>query len=128
MVVDPEASDAEELKKCFLMSVTPKKFYLKQLALGLDQLHEKATFLIKIRDDKLLLKLLEGFSEYFKVAPCSLIEDKIISATQSILDQMVSANILIILPDEFVANLVIESDSHYYKALDFRFKTEYING
>lgn len=122
-MVDPDASDIEEMKKCFLMAVPSKSFYLKQLELGLVQLQQKASFYISVRDDKLLAKLLEGFAGYFRIAP-ALMEDEIITATESILDQMITANILHILPDEFVSDLVIESASHYYKSLHPKFKTE----
>lgn len=123
LVIDPEAADIEELKKCFLMAVPTKTFYLKQLEFGLQQLKEKALHLISVRDDKLLMRLLEGFGGYFRIAPVVL-GNQIISATESILDKVIAANVLNCLPDEFVSDLVIESSSYYYKSLCPKYKQE----
>lgn len=54
-MVDPEASDVEELKKCFLMAVRVNKFYETELEVGIEQLIEKISFYRNVRDDKLLV-------------------------------------------------------------------------
>ena len=55
LVVDPEAADAEELKKCFLMAVRANKFYETQLEIGIEKLIEKVSFYLNVRDYKLLV-------------------------------------------------------------------------
>ena len=55
LVVDPEASDIEELKKCFLMAVRVNKFYETKLEVGIEKLIEKISFYLNVRDDKLLV-------------------------------------------------------------------------
>ena len=108
LVVDPEASDQEYLKKCFLMAVPSRKFYLIQLEVGLEKIVEKITFYTAVRDDKIISILLDGFSGYFLMEP-KLMKEKIMSS----------------LTDDFVANLVLESSSKYYRSLEIRFKKEF---
>lgn len=55
LVVDPEASDVEEIKKCFLMAVRVNKYYETKLEIGLEKLFEKISFYLNVRDDKLLV-------------------------------------------------------------------------
>lgn len=55
LVVDPEASDVEELKKCFLMAVSVNKYYETKLEIGMDELIENISFYLNVRDDKLLV-------------------------------------------------------------------------
>jgi len=55
LVVDPEASDIEELKKCFLMAVRVNKFYETKLEVGIEKLIEKISFYLNVQDDKLLV-------------------------------------------------------------------------
>ena len=55
LVIDPEVADISEIKKCFLMAVPTRQFYLNQLEIGLEQLVEKILFLISVEDESLLV-------------------------------------------------------------------------
>lgn len=56
LVIDPEPSDLEELKKCYLMAVTSRQFYLTQLELGLERLTEQVLVYITVKDEKIIVR------------------------------------------------------------------------
>ena len=70
---------------------------------------------------------LDGLSEYFKIDPnLNVLSEQVVKGIERILDQlMVSSDLLQNVPDNFVANLVLESDSFYYKSLQIVYKREY---
>lgn len=124
LVVDPEVSDLEELKKCYLMAVSSRKFYLTGLEIGLKRLTEMILKYISVKDEKVVLKLLEGYSEYFKIDPI-LLGEEIKDSVSLILENLSQFNSFSsCLPDSFVSNLILESSSHYYKSLGIHYKQE----
>ena len=114
------------------MAVRVNKFYETKLEVGIEKLIEKISFYLNVRDDKLLVNTgnsgvfvlilqllflqtvaLNGFAVYFKIDPL-LMGEKIIRSTETVLN-LVNLNVL---PDDFVANLLLESSGYYYKSLN----------
>ncbi len=64
LVVDPDSSDLEELRKCYLMAVSNREFYLTQLEIGLEQLVEKIYIYISVKDEQIIVKYLIADCSY----------------------------------------------------------------
>ena len=106
------------------MAVPSRKFYLIQLEVGLEKFVEKITFYTAVGDDKIISILLDGFAGYFRMEP-KLMNEKIMSSLNQILEKLSDSKMLNCLTDDFVANLVLESSSKYYRSLEIRFKKEF---
>lgn len=64
---------------------------------------------------------LNGFAVYFRIDPV-LMGEKILVASETVLNLIIKTVDLNILPDDFVSNLLLESSGYYYKSLNSNIK------
>lgn len=140
LVAEPDGRCVDAMKRCFLLGIAPRTFRVRQLKLGLAQLTDKILNTVAVRDDALLVchaclgsalssfvsqrVALEGCAAFLAVEHALLGED-VQTSVEVILEKLQQVRLLALLPDDFVASLLIENAGLYYLNLTVGMKTEY---